>query len=192
MFSADVFSADVTIELLKSTIEAYYDNGQVCLVTYTNNKISAVAIVNNFYQPCVISSGSFNPPHEEHVTVLKTCKDHWTRNNQSSSPTCLFELSTFNADKGRIAQDELLTRILYFTQPISSIGSIGVCDILQSDTFCVAVTKVAMFLEKKDLLCAHEKSVFCVGIDTFDRIIMPKYYEPVKKNGMIQYQRQEV
>jgi hypothetical protein len=74
---------------------------------------------------------------------------------------------------------------LYFTQPIPSLaveGEVKVCDILQSDTFCVAVTKVAMFLEKKDLLCADEKkSVFCVGIDTFDRIIMPKYYDAVKK-----------
>ena len=179
MFSADVFSADVTMEKLKSTIETYYDGGQVCLVTYTNNKISAVAIVETINEPCVISSGSFNPPHEEHVKVLKTCKDHWNRMNRSS-PTCLFELSISNADKGRIAQDELLTRILYFTQPISSIGSIGVCEILQSDTFCVAVTTAAMFLEKKKLLCNHSNSVFCAGIDTFDRIIMPKYYEPVK------------
>jgi hypothetical protein len=184
MFSADVFSADVTIELLKSTIEEYSHRGKVCLVTYTNNKISDVTIVDKFYEPCVISSGSFNPPHEAHVTVLKTCKDHWTRMNRSSPPpTCLFELSISNADKGLIDTVEVLTRILYFTQSISVSGVSGVsgvCEILESNTFCVAVTKAAMFLDKKLLLCNNENSVFCVGIDTLERIIMPKYYEPVK------------
>ena len=114
---------------------------------------------------------------------MKDCSDFFKSKN-GRKPDNIFELSIVNADKGIIDVNDLAARLLYFTQPILGGESNTVNNILftgsEEKTFYVAVTATALFSEKKEILLGDPNSVFCAGIDTVERIIMPKYYQPVK------------
>jgi hypothetical protein len=154
------------------------------LVTYAENNIASASILDNIDEESCILAGSFNPPHYEHIKLMKDCSDFFLKNNKKN-PQNIFELSIVNADKGTIDINDIAARLLYFTQPLlGGSSSENVTRILfpgSSDKpFFVAITVAALFSDKKEILCKNEKSVFCAGIDTVERIIMPKYYPPVK------------
>jgi len=178
------------INKIKEFIEEYNSTEEkkefkkCVLVTYAENNIESASILDRVDKESCILAGSFNPPHYEHIKLMKDCSDFFKRNNSEKTPQNIFELSIVNADKGTIDINDIAARLLYFTQPIlGGIEQNTVNSILftgSQQTFFVAITVAALFSDKKEILCKNEKSVFCAGIDTVERIIMPKYYEPVK------------
>jgi nicotinic acid mononucleotide adenylyltransferase len=108
------------------------------------------AVSEKIDKKLLILSGSFNPLHHGHVSLLKTAAKHLPNRFP-----CL-ELSAFNADKPPIDMDRVLERV---------VQAEGV--------FPMIVTNAPTFIEKARLL---PDSVFVVGIDTANRIVQNKYY----------------
>jgi len=92
--------------------------------------------------------GSFDPIHEGHLTIF---------NNAMKDEITVFEITKQNADKGYISNEDLYARIQSF----------------EDMKLPLIVTDKATFLDKSIMFpCTN----FCVGYDTFERIMNKKYY----------------
>lgn len=103
-----------------------------------------------FLQGCVIIPGSFNPLHEGHRAIYRYFKN--------LGITAVLEISSTNADKGKINLAELEQRAKIASAEING--------------YCI-IDSASLFKEKKSLY----KGLlgFAVGIDTMLRVIDPKY-----------------
>eukprot|EP00727_Mastigamoeba_balamuthi_P012627 m51a1_g7988 hypothetical protein (389) ;mRNA; f:84885-95619 len=96
-----------------------------------------------------VYTGSFNPFHEGHRSLLLALEEH-----VGVQP--VIEISATNVDKPPLSTDEALRRVAQFA---------GRWDVL--------VTAAPLFVHKARLL---PRSVFVVGYDTAARVLDPKYY----------------
>ena len=108
----------------------------------------------------LILSGSFNPLHVGHRSLLQAARTVWEGRETAADvdPFIGYELSLTNADKAGIDVQEVMERLEAFA---------GRADLL--------LTTVARFDEKAALL-APTQITFVVGIDTAVRVLNPKYY----------------
>lgn len=100
-------------------------------------------------KPQALLSGAFNPVHEGHRQLAATAA------RRSGLPVG-FELSAVNVDKPPLTDDEVRRRVRQFAW-----------------TAPVWVTRTPTFVEKARLFPG---TVFVVGADTAERIVLPRYY----------------
>jgi hypothetical protein len=105
----------------------------------------------------VILSGSFNPVHEGHLGMMGAALAQTGRKHM------LYELSIQNADKGFIEESVIVKRARQF----------------QERDLDLVLTKEPFFYRKALLLPG---ACFCLGYDTFVRLMDLKYYEGKKEN----------
>lgn len=101
----------------------------------------------------VILSGSFNPLHEGHIEMLEKARG----DDLDKSKKMVFELAIRNADKGMLSEEVILARMKQFEERQLNL----------------LVTKEPYFYQKALLL---PRQVFCIGQDTFVRLLDKKYY----------------
>ena len=97
----------------------------------------------------IVLSGSFNPFHKGHITLLEKAE-------KMSGRTGVFEISIENVDKPRMSREELDIRL----SPL-----IGLRDVI--------ITRSPLFFEKWEQL---KGAWFVIGFDTAIRLINDKYY----------------
>ena len=124
-------------------------NSKFLLITNDGNAVHKMPENDN---KRVILSGSFNPLHKGHISMLQNAAD-WKYNSCDK----YFELSVHNADKPSLDLNTILDRASQFA------GYFNI--ILNSEPF---------FIEKAKLF---SPATFVVGFDTAQRIINPKYYK---------------
>ncbi|MEM7406217.1 MAG: hypothetical protein AAF458_13035 [Pseudomonadota bacterium] len=109
---------------------------------------AAPAVVTHEHDGQLLLSGSFNPVHHGHETMLSIAE-------QLTGRTGAFELSITNADKPALDYHEIGTRLAQFERP-------------------VWLTRLPTFVEK----ARHfPNCVFAVGVDTITRIDAIRYYQ---------------
>lgn len=116
--------------------------------------------------------GSFNPLHQGHVELVLACLKATNRALLSGGKQRLvvFEIAAVNADKSPLSKEQMLSRIEQFnphTNQIlkeSGLTSVAVC-----------LTTSPLFVQKAKIF---KDCIFLVGIDTYARLIDPKYYGP--------------
>eukprot|EP01038_Epipyxis_sp_PR26KG_P010289 gene10289-13832_t len=118
----------------------------------------------------IVYSGSFNPLHEGHVELVKAELDRINIIANGSKPNhhplVVFEIAAINADKPPLSREEILKRISQF-QNNPLIERYGITN------YAVSITTEPFFTQKSKLF---KNCKFIVGVDTFARIINPKYY----------------
>ncbi len=126
----------------------------------------------------VVIPGSFNPFHEGHRSMVRAAKKHFRVDLKP-----ILELSIGNVDKGRLSGHEILNRVRGFKEYQNDNKDVAFADLY--------VTDAANFETKS---FHFPDATFVIGIDTWYRIIDPKYYrhEPyfmkechakIKENG---------
>ena len=85
------------------------------------------------------------------------------------SPAIVFEISAFNADKPPLSLQEMERRLEQFLPTSPQIQSAG----LPYGSYGVVFSNEPLFSAKSHLFSGCS---FVVGVDTFSRIINPKYY----------------
>lgn len=111
----------------------------------------------------VVIPGSFNPFHDGHHSMVKAAIKHFNLRDEDKKP--ILELSIANMDKGRLSGYEVLNRIKSF-QEYQSRNQ----DYLFAD---FVITDADSFVLKS---YRFPRATFVIGIDTWYRIIDPKYY----------------
>jgi hypothetical protein len=131
-----------------------------------------------FPERSMIYSGSFNPLHEGHISLVKAAlkvnmdsEHHLDLNSDSSDsyeqPLIVFEISLLNADKPPLARQDIITRIHQFKMQNELLKKSGL------NNFAVCVTTEPFFLGKSKIF---PRCDFILGIDTMTRLLNPKYY----------------
>ncbi|XP_019102200.1 PREDICTED: uncharacterized protein LOC104790405 isoform X2 [Camelina sativa] len=105
----------------------------------------------------IILSGSFNPLHEGHLSLLEAAKSLC----QGRGYPC-FEISAVNADKPPLSISQIKDRVKQFE-------AVGKTVILSNQPY---------FYQKAELFPG---SSFVIGADTAARLVNPKYYDGSKK-----------
>ncbi|MEM8861569.1 MAG: hypothetical protein AAGD96_24865 [Chloroflexota bacterium] len=105
--------------------------------------------------PQVLLPGSFNPLHQGHMELASVAE-------QILEKPVAFEISAVNVDKPTLPKDVILARIAQF-----------------AGQHPVYVTGAPTFLDKARLF---NNTVFVIGFDTAERILMPKYYDGDSSN----------
>jgi Cytidylyltransferase-like len=113
----------------------------------------------------VVIPGSFNPFHEGHRSMVRVAQKCIGLGNVKP----ILELSIANVDKGRLSGHEVLNRIQSFKNYQDSA--------VQGDPFAdFVVTDADNFVLKSS---RFPGATFIIGIDTWYRLIDPKYYRNV-------------
>ena len=112
---------------------------------------------DEYTQPALVVSGSFNPLHEGHYQMA-------TEAAKRISVRPMLELSLSNAEKGRLSGFEVLKRVEQIKKYKSVVGNFA----------DICVTDAPTFVEKSRLF---NGATFVIGIDTWYRIIDPRFYE---------------
>lgn len=108
----------------------------------------------------IVIPGSFNPVHDGHFSMAQAACKYF--GSPPAKP--LLELSIANVDKGRLSGYEVLNRVKSFKDyQVSKQTDFADLVITDADTF---VLKSFRF----------PKSTFIIGIDTWYRLIDPRYY----------------
>ena len=102
---------------------------------------------------------------EEKMAETTTVHDTPT----APTPLVVFELAILNADKPAMPRVELQKRLDYIFSP-ENTAKLESCGITN---FAVSVTNRPLFLDKSELF---SNCIFPVGVDTFIRLLDPKYY----------------
>lgn len=128
----------------------------------------------------LVYPGSFNPLHEGHIALVKAALDTLKASRRSvqnkeeekeegsSHPPVVFEISVTNADKPPLLKHEILKRLSQFTESNPLFKAYGISN------FCVCITSEPFFIDKSNIF---RGSNFIVGADTLSRLINPKYYD---------------
>lgn len=112
----------------------------------------------------VVIPGSFNPFHEGHRSMVRAAQKYCEKQGLDDLKPIL-ELSIGNVDKGRLSGHEILNRVQGLKE-----YQLREQDELFADLY---ITDAASF-ETKSFIFPN--STFVIGIDTWFRIIDPKYY----------------
>ena len=99
--------------------------------------------------PRLLLPGSFNPLHHGHKSLANVA-------TKILGWPVAFEISAFNVDKPPLPKEIILNRITQF-----------------AGHHPIYVTNAPTFLEKAELF---PNTIFVVGFDTAERVLMPKYY----------------
>jgi len=143
-------------------------------------------------QNSTILSGSFNPIHKGHVSLLSKAYEKGLQSGDDVTGTVgrgserfCFEMSLHNADKGFLTdEDSLFARIKQFSQLRSMFGT-------EIDFAHLVLTKEPLFIGKARLL---PRSCFVLGQDTYKRLLDRKYYadsEEALKLALLEFQALE-
>jgi hypothetical protein len=101
----------------------------------------------------VVLPGSFNPIHDGHTELLRAAVEL-----RGDDATGVLELSALNADKGRVADNEMRRR----------------AGLVRATGFPLAVTAAPLFVDKVAIF--PPGTAFALGFDTAVRVLDPKYY----------------
>mmetsp|Transcript_10261 Transcript_10261/g.12090 ORF Transcript_10261/g.12090 Transcript_10261/m.12090 type:complete len:125 (+) Transcript_10261:140-514(+) len=109
----------------------------------------------------VVLSGSFNPLHDGHQSLLSVASNKY---GSSKDGSC-FEMALKNADKGTLSADDpsLLARIKQFTEREQAL----------------VLSNEGLFIQKAMLMPSCD---FVIGYDTYVRILNPRYYGESEQN----------
>lgn len=102
----------------------------------------------------VVIPGSFNPVHRGHRGLLKAGVEV-VREMKGGDVVGAFEIGVGNADKGVLEREEVERRVRQF-----------------EDDICI-VSGAMLLVDKANMLPGV---AFVVGVDTAERLVMPKYY----------------
>lgn len=110
--------------------------------------------------PRLLFPGSFNPPHEGHLEMVKMA-------SELIQQPCLLEISVRNVDKAELSKQQIAERL----------NTIHKTALFNDKDCCFGVTDVILtnaptFVEKSKLFPG---STFVIGFDTATRIVDPKY-----------------
>lgn len=99
---------------------------------------------------------SANPLHCGHLAIMQYAEEYVKKRFLTAHFNSIFELTTLNCDKGKLNWEEVENRIKQF------------------DQICrpVLITSYPTFVQKS---VAFPNTLFCVGIDTIERIDNIKY-----------------
>ena len=152
-----------------SNKSSHDDMPERCVYSMRNGKLETIGC-----SPAnLILSGSFNPIHDGHRSLLeaatkhienkrKTIRNDDDNNNNNSIRRVIipaFELSISNADKGQLDTKVVIERANQFKVENKRL---------------VLTRNCPLFSQKAKLL---PNTIFIVGYDTFIRLIDPKYYD---------------
>lgn len=144
----------------------------VMLVPSSSERVSFEVLSSACLPPnSLIFPGSFNPPHRGHIALAKA--------SAAAMQSCnfiFFEMSVTNPDKPSLEVDDVASRLQHFLSFRN--------DELQDTRWGILLTDASLFKRKAEILHArvpktqkeHNGLTFCIGTDTFVRIIDPKYY----------------
>ncbi len=160
MLNALAQTAGAAIELHiplkeKDRLEITQYNFLETAVSLHNNQINIFGVSNdgrifrNTPQHTAILSGSFNPLHDGHISLLKTA-------SAILEKPVAFECSAVNVDKPPLQPETITQRIAQF-----------------AGRYPVYVTNAPTYVAKARLF---PQTTFIVGYDTAERIIHPRYY----------------
>jgi hypothetical protein len=105
----------------------------------------------------LIYSGSYNPIHVGHYSLLKTAIGI-IRDKFGKECAPIFDLGILNADKNKLDEETVRSRLGNFNQDIET---------------AVLLTRAPLFIEKAKLFPG---SYFLIGADTAKRLVDKKYY----------------
>jgi hypothetical protein len=167
--NTDVDDKSLDIEHSRLTDPLTKKNKQVMFRTLEDVALPANSLVY---------SGSFNPLHYGHITLAEAAlaslsstssKVPKQKHKQDLKPFIVFEISASNADKPSLSPEELTRRLKQFLPSSPAIKTAG----LNLGDYAICVSIEPLFTDKSRL---YPNCNFVMGVDTFVRVIDPKYY----------------
>jgi nicotinic acid mononucleotide adenylyltransferase len=169
---AAVQSRTDVIRQAVSEITSGNDDAVLLLPTASRTFQAVSARTSGLPPHSLIFPGSFHPPHQGHVQLVKESL------KASDCQTAWFELSLTNADKPSLDPDDVVDRLEQFWNLQDMPAHWG-----------IVLTNAPMFKQKVDLLQPlqvsrsfpggkqqQEALNFVIGTDTLVRLLNPKYY----------------
>jgi len=162
----DSVSGDIIYLLEEKIFNSYYTNEWRTLFVHDSKSTENLKLPSG----TIIIPGSFNPLHDGHISIGLSILEKeygWVPGCGQVNPLLVFEFGCKNADKKDKTEKEISSIVSQFNSANPLFIKYGLTNI-----GCILTLK-PLFVDKSN---EFKNCIFGIGADTFQRIIMPKYY----------------